>query len=102
MNKYEEALESARETNWYNIWHLDSTVSEQMDIYLDVFEELVDKETPMKVNKKKVDCREIKVGSGTFRTIYLWSCPNCETWISPSHDERYCSCCGQRLEYEDE
>ena len=64
--------------------------------------ELEKREKPMKVNKKKVDCREIKVGSGTFRTIYLWSCPNCETWISPSHDENYCSKCGQRLVYEDD
>ena len=43
MNKYEEALESARETNWHNIWHIDSVVSEQMDRYLDVLEELLNK-----------------------------------------------------------
>lgn len=65
-------------------------------------DELEKREKPMKVHKKKIDRREIKVGSGTFRTIYLFSCPNCGTWISPSHDEKYCSKCGQRLEYEDE
>lgn len=75
-------------------------------MYTDALErycdELEKRERPMKVNKKKIDRREIKVGSGTFRTIYLFSCPNCGIWISPSHDENYCSKCGQRLAYKDE
>lgn len=65
-------------------------------------DELEKREQPMIVHKKKVDRTEIKVGNGIFKLDYMWVCPNCENWISPSHDERYCSCCGQRLEYEDE
>lgn len=63
-------------------------------------DELEKREQPMIVHKKKVDRTEIKVGNGIFKLDYMWVCPNCENWISPSHDEKYCSHCGQRIEYE--
>lgn len=76
------------------------SIDYQLDLekYCDKLEK---RETPMKVNKKIIDRREIK-DSGTFRTIYLFSCPNCGICLSPPHDENYCSKCGQRLEYEDD
>lgn len=94
MNKYEEALESARETNWHNIWHLDRVVSEQMDIYLDVFEELVEKETP---NKPHLEGDGYSDGELVYD---IWVCPNCEKHYELDYDKYdYCPNCGQHIDW---
>ena len=77
MKKYEEALyEITRSIGNHGWFGRDVT---------DVLQELVDKETPMK----------IVLGSEKDSP----RCPNCDRWF-PNRQE-YCSKCGQRIDWEE-
>lgn len=74
MNKYQEALNSA-----VNRWAPASSWA--------ILKELVDKATPKKPMQKAAG-----------RTV----CPNCERSIAREVSPRYCSVCGQRLDWSEE
>ena len=78
MNKYQEALKKLRKIEQTeNTW----------DENCDVLQELVDKATPKKPIQKAAG-----------RTV----CPNCERSIAREVSPRYCSVCGQRLDWSEE
>ena len=93
MNKYREAF--------WNLEHdFDNYCCTQGQLtYEDmhVFEELVDKETPMETVLNRIDKK-----TGDY---LLNECPNCEYEIDGLGDINYCPMCGQRLlfvEFEEE
>ena len=79
MNKYQEAL------NFLD-WHCEVAHTEQQDL----LQELVDKETPMKLLKSQFD---------GYR-----ECSNCESIVvSTNHVlPKYCSNCGQKIDWSDD
>lgn len=78
MNKYQEALKKLRKIEQTeNTW----------DENCEVLQELVDKATPKEPIQKAAG-----------RTV----CPNCERSIAREVSPRYCSVCGQRLDWSEE
>ena len=81
-NKYEKSLLNLKEKLNIN----KPTSPEQITLYEDLksLEELVDKETPMKVEKDD--------------GCLWWHCPKCKGLSNFYSD--YCSSCGQKLDWE--
>lgn len=67
-----------------------------------VGEELVEKATPKKVQRRDTDGEEIKVGNLWFKMPTLWYCPNCGEWIAPSSSKNNCGHCGQALDWSED
>lgn len=80
MNKYQEALDYLRGGNLFG--ELDNDT-------LEMIEELVDKETPMKTSYARLDEMCGQCGSGIYKDF------------DDFEDEVYCSQCGQRIEWEE-
>ena len=107
MNKYQKAYEILLE-----VWQGDKTEEEGFPDYDDINEalyeidELVNKETPMKVNKQTNKEKSYLTDvSYVYEDVVLGKCPNCETYL---HEENeygeiidYCPYCGQRLDWSD-
>lgn len=74
---------------------------------LKILQELVDKETPMKVNKQankeKVYLNDV---SYVYEDVVLGECPNCETYLHEENEYgdaiNYCPICGQKLDWSEE
>lgn len=86
MNKYQEALLNIR------YYYAQSQKYKKLQKYnairqLETLQELVDKATPKKPIQKAAG-----------RTV----CPNCERSITREVSPRYCSICGQRLDWSEE
>lgn len=86
MNKYQEALSNIR------YYYAQSQKYKKLQKYnakrqLETLQELVDKDTPKKPIQKAAG-----------RTV----CPNCERSIAREVSPRYCSVCGQRLDWSEE
>lgn len=101
-NKYQEALYSILKGNP----KVNLTTS---DIHKDIrlLHELVNKETPMKVNKQankeKVYLNDV---SYVYEDVVLGECPNCETYLHEVNEYgdtiNYCPICGQKLDWSEE
>lgn len=90
MNKYQEALDKiAKHTNNPRSMYFNLGANEPKK-YLDLLQELVDKETPKKVLRYK---------SQVY--ISLPKCPICKT-IPHTCTQKYCDECGQALDWSDE
>lgn len=77
MNKYERALELiSKEIN-----------NDHLDNEFQVLDELIDKATPMNVHNSSV------MANGTA----CWLCPKCKEFVY--YTDKYCSSCGQRIEW---
>jgi hypothetical protein len=86
MNKYQEALSNIR------YYYAQSQKYKKLQKYnakrqLETLQELVDKDTPKKPIQKAAG-----------RTV----CPNCERSTAREVSPRYCSICGQRLDWSEE
>ena len=57
-----------------------------------ILEELVDKETPMKLEETDVE---------TDKDCFNWICPRCKSFHSESEGYQYCSECGQKIDWSD-
>ena len=96
MNKYQKALKRLR-TNEY------LTSREQREYY-NLLQELVDKETPMKVGNLQPLVLEEDIknyGNARFNL-----CPKCKRIVYPFHISdyskiKYCENCGQKLDWSD-
>lgn len=84
MNKYREALERLRILEKAKNLHYQNQVAPQVDC--DVLQELVDKATPKKPMQKAAG-RKV--------------CPNCERSTVREVSPRYCSICGQAIDWSD-
>lgn len=102
MSKYQEALErlGAEKLARGELIRNDSKV----EPYLSTLQELVDKETPMKVdikNNKKIKCDKYLI---TLVTYY--KCPNKKCEFHNNYnilvEEKRCPNCGQKLDWGDE
>lgn len=62
-------------------------------------QELVDKETPMKISRSKPLLYDVKIGRATFKkgVSLLQRCPSCGEWLHPLYHKNYCGNCGQRI-----
>ena len=65
---------------------------EEMSKSMDLLKELVDKETPMKLEETDVE---------TDKDCFNWICPRCKSFHSESEGYQYCSECGQKLDWSD-
>lgn len=93
-NKYQEALDFIKR------WYVKSDHYDQEDIRL--LQELVDKETPMKVDKNTKGSFPNYDKDDTYHTTY--KCPKCNCTIHLDwHEERnFCPECGVKLDLGDE
>lgn len=100
MNKYQEALEFLRSED-VTAWGNDKI--ELLYFHLDNIEELVDKETPKKVEKSKPLEEDTKIGRCTFKkgTTFLRHCPVCGEVLHLLYHKNYCGQCGTRLDWEE-
>lgn len=90
MNKYQEALDKiAKHTNNPRSMYFNLGANEPKK-YLDILQQLVNKETPKKVLNKHKEY--------VFPRAYRFSglCPNCKTHIDSG---KYCPTCGQKLDW---
>ena len=90
MNKYQEALGFLKESAYENyLRHYVQTSKEKVTLFKssEYLQELVDRATPKKPIQKAAG-----------RTV----CPNCERSIAREVSPRYCSVCGQRLDWSEE
>lgn len=64
---------------------------------LEIAIEALEKQIPMKVTgyKTKVKARDVELNE--IATFTCMKCPNCEVW--QSGNDKYCSRCGQRLDW---
>ena len=100
MNKYKEAYESVYQL----ICELEK-IKTGVDAYcvydedLEVLKELVEKETPKKIqfNVPQQPFLRKKYGKNAR---YDGICPNCHKSVYPGY--KYCTNCGQKLRWEDE
>ena len=97
MNKYQEAKSNIINTLTRQVGYKAYKNLYEKD--LETLQELVDKATPKKVEKRLTNGEPIKIGNVTFRIAKVWYCPNCDNWISPSTSVNYCGHCGQKLDY---
>ena len=69
----------------------------------DVLQELVDKETPMQVEKVISDY-DINIGNLTIRkgTMVIQKCPKCGEIIMEVNNKNYCGNCGQAIDWSEE
>lgn len=65
---------------------------EEMSKSMDLLKELVDKETPIKLEETDVE---------TDKDCFNWICPRCKSFHSESEGYQYCSECGQKLDWSD-
>ena len=105
MNKYQEALNNIIET----YQELERRVGNNSDKVKDfddiaILQELVDKETPMKVDKK--DNKKIKCDKFLITLVTYYKCPNEKCELHNNYkilvDEKRCPECGQKLDWGDE
>lgn len=106
-NKYKEALENLIHcksiTKCKECHHKHLCIMERDS---DILQELIDKETPMKVNKitnkEKVYFSDVAF---VYSYVTLGKCPNCETYLHEENEYgdiiNYCPYCGQRLDWSD-
>lgn len=90
MNKYQEALGFLKESARENYFRQQVQIREERETIFkssEYLQELVDKATPKKPIQKAAG-----------RTV----CPNCERSIAREVSPRYCSVCGQRLDWSEE
>lgn len=94
MNKYQDALDFIKR------WYVKSDHYDQEDIRL--LQELVDKETPMKVDKNTKGSFPNYDKDDTYHTTY--KCPKCNCTIHLDwHEERnFCPECGVKLGWGDD
>lgn len=85
MSKYTEAISSIYFTMHNRV--KPKTLGHCEDKNLELLEELVERDTPKKPIQKAAG-----------RTV----CPNCERSIAREVSPRYCSICGQRLDWSEE
>lgn len=90
INKYQEALIKLVSHNY-------STRSEKNE-YINTLLELVNKETPMEVDKTTIR-KEDMTGEGYYFLPFA-CCPNCKRDVF--EDDEYCPHCGQRLDWSDD
>ena len=94
MNKYKDALTYLRSSALVT----DHKQKEKVNQCTDVLQELVDKETPMQVEKVISDS-DITIGKITIRkgTTVIQKCPKCGGIIMKVHNKNYCGNCGQAI-----
>lgn len=100
MNKYEKALNNVRKfEREHNMSKFGDVVPQPNS---DTLQELVDKETPMKVDKNTKGSFPNYDKDDTYHTTY--KCPKCNCTIHLDwHEERnFCSECGVKLDWGDE
>lgn len=88
MNKYQEALNVVK-----------GCIDIRCDEEIAIVQELVDKETPMKINIGKKDYSSLSKG------VYDICCPCCEELLGFTNQNiiiPYCPFCGQKLDWSDE
>lgn len=91
-NKYQKALGNLKQFNMHSfpVASLHSWFSRQIE----TLQEIVDKETPMKPS----------VHGDDIETVMYWKCSKCKSrhLINKySQRDKYCSCCGQKLDWSD-
>ena len=94
MNKYEEAMNYL--WNLHKVLQYDENKSRE---YLEVLQELVEKETPKKPEIKEL-IRKDNYRDGRNIHRYDWWCPNCYLEHMSGNDLKYCPSCGQALDWE--
>ena len=86
MNKHQEALDRLNTINMVNFMG-DKELIKHKDNDIKTLQELVDKETPMKVEEE----------------LELFRCPNCnEKLLIYKRSINYCYECGQKLDWSEE
>ena len=68
------------------------------DQFIDSYEDLLYKNTPIKVEQVKSDS-DVKIGKLTIRkgTTVIQKCPKCGGIIMKVHNKKYCGNCGQAI-----
>lgn len=102
MNKYEKALNNVR------MFEREHNMSKFGDVVpqpnSDILQELVDKETPIKVDMK--DNQKIKCDKALITLVTYYKCPNKKCEFHNNYkilvDEKRCPECGQKLYWGDE
>lgn len=100
MNKYQEALNFFKKVaNRIPLKFANEKFCEEYDENIACIKELVDKETPKKVEKSKPLEEDSKIGRCTFKkgTTFLKYCPVCGDVIHKYYHKNYCGNCGQRI-----
>lgn len=96
MNKYQEALIKLVNHNY-------STRSEKNEC-IHTIQELIDKETPMKMDKK--DIKKIHCDKYLIPLVTYYKCPNKKCELHNNYkilvDEKRCPECNQKLDWGDE
>ena len=95
-NKYQEAFKRLK--NDIERGNCDYNV----EPYLNILQELVDKETPMKVIEKYAHKERdyLNECSFVYTEVIIGNCPNC--WEDINENYTYCPNCGQKLDWSDE
>lgn len=93
MNKYQASFKSIS----------DNQYQYGSDEDWELMEELVDKETPKKVEKHRPLENDVKIGNATFKkgTSFLSKCPVCGKFVHKRYHKNYCGNCGQKLDWEE-
>lgn len=102
MSKYEKALNNVRKfEREHNMSKFGDVVPQPNS---DTLQELVDKETPMKVDKK--DIKKIHCDKYLIPLVTYYKCPNEKCELHNNYkilvDEKRCPECGQKLYWGDE
>lgn len=88
MDKYQKALENLRQFNKHSFPV--ASLHFWFQSQLVCLQELIDKETPMKPIDYDID---------EETPCYDWVCPNCERFHMTTDAPKYCSYCGQKIDW---
>lgn len=100
VNKYQEAFNEVKEhllrrDHWWSITDRDK--------YLKTLQELVDKETPMKVDKEHYELVDSDAGEYFIVSDYYYKCPNPKCKLHKKYEigfeEKRCPECNQLLDW---
>lgn len=99
-NKYQEALDNAVHDIDYKYYDFGVDVPEERLAEIKLLKELVDKETPMPVDKKTIT---VFVGNNLYDESWEGYCLRCNSIVKRNFYEgefNYCPYCGQRLNWQ--